>query len=130
MKSFLLKLFLCLTLFILGLSRAGFAQSAVFSTYNGPALNTAQVEKLNTINAKGIYSSVSLVTYDPEAVFDSNGIVTFDVHNQLNGLPFKSFYVDYQNSDEYTWIGQFFNHDSLADNEMSMMTIGKPGTGQ
>lgn len=79
--------------------------------------------KLDAIYAKGIYSSVTLVTFDQEALFDANGILTFDVDNQLNGLPFKSFYVDFQNTEDYTWIGQFFSYDSLADNEISTMTI-------
>ncbi|MDR2235798.1 MAG: T9SS type A sorting domain-containing protein [Chryseobacterium sp.] len=114
-----------LTLLILGFSQFSFAQSALFSAYSGDAgsLNESQNEKLAAIEAKGIYKSVMLVTYDPEAIFDTNGLLTVNVNNSLKDLPFKSYYVDYQSPDDYTWIGQFFDYRPDARNEMSSMTI-------
>lgn len=121
----LFRFFFSITLMIVGFSQVCFAQSHIFSTYSGGenSLNEAQHEKLAAIHAKGIYTSVTLVTYDPEAVFDTNGLLTLNVDNQIKDLPFKAYYVDYQNPDNYTWIGQFFDHNPSASNEISSMTV-------
>jgi len=123
----LFRLFFSITLMIVGFSQVCFAQSHIFSTYSGgeSSLNEAQHEKLAAIHAKGIYTSVTLVTYDPEAIFDTNGLLALNIDNQIKDLPFKSYYVDYQNPDNYTWIGNFFDHSPSASNEISSMTIAR-----
>lgn len=102
------------------------AQITVFQAAEGiteESLDDVQREKYDAIQAKGLFSALTLITFDAESLFDPEGLLKFEVDNQLDDLAFKSFRVDHTSPDDFVWFGEYFNFDSLADNQASRLTI-------
>lgn len=114
------KTFLTATLILfLCQSNFGFGQSTLIkrSSSGFDELNSAQQDKIDLISQQDIYSDMTLIEIDIEALFDENGLIKTNTDNFLDSMTFKSFIVNYQDASTFSWTGKYFAPvDTLAYN--------------
>lgn len=53
---------------------------------------------------------IKFMSYDPEALFDDEGIVKVKMNSYLDEFELKATHVDYETGSDFTWRGPYFNY--------------------
>lgn len=104
-----------------------YAQSTVFSSYNTnyASLNPEQKANYDKMIAQTVFKpEIKFMSYDPEALFDDEGIVKVKINSYLDEFEFKATHVHYETGSDFTWRGQYFNYDdTTAENNHAILSF-------
>ncbi|HRP90834.1 MAG TPA: hypothetical protein PKX92_12450 [Edaphocola sp.] len=104
-----------------------FGQSTVFQTLNTNynTLNAAQKANYDKMITQGVYKpDIKFISYNSEAISDTNGLLKLGLGLYLDSFEFKSTIVNYQSPNDFNWRGEYYNYtDSTAENTYGVLSF-------